>query len=131
MSPFDLRGPEFLLFYLIMGTLVVTLLFMLRQLIDPNMLCIRLGLNTPPPSLDELFRINSLEIAARRVMASIIFHGWQRFRALRLVELQHFEVSPHFLEVIIPDDKTGTKMSRLPLDRLAPGSELQDCLGLL
>src|SRR5258707_10105630 len=35
MSPFDLRGPQFLVFYLILGTLVVTLLFMLRRLIDP------------------------------------------------------------------------------------------------
>jgi len=35
MSPFDLRGPQFLVFYLILGTLVLVLLFMLRRLTDP------------------------------------------------------------------------------------------------
>jgi len=35
MSPFDLRGPEFLVFYLILGTVVVILLFTFRRLIDP------------------------------------------------------------------------------------------------
>jgi uncharacterized protein (TIGR04222 family) len=35
MSPFDLRGPEFLLFYLVLGTLVLALLFILRRLTDP------------------------------------------------------------------------------------------------
>jgi len=35
MSPFDLRGPEFLLFYAILGVLVSGVLYTSRRRIDP------------------------------------------------------------------------------------------------
>lgn len=35
MSPFDLRGPDFLFFYLVLGSVVLAILFFLRRFIDP------------------------------------------------------------------------------------------------
>lgn len=96
-----------------------------KPLIDPHELAIRLRLDTPPPTLEILLNLPSLQDAARRVISIILLHGWQRFRALRLVELVHLIASPNFVEIIIPDNKGGWRMSRLPMDRLAPSNEIQ------
>jgi len=83
-----------------------------------------LDLTSAPPTVTMMEQLPSLVEPARRAIAIILLHGWQRFRSIRLVELRHIIVSPSFLEVIIPDGKGGWLMLRLPLDRLTPSREI-------
>ena len=73
MSPFDLRGPQFLVFYLILGTLVVTLLFMLRRLIDPAG-AVKVDMSDPyliaflRGGKDELVRVATISLVHRKLL---------------------------------------------------------------
>src|ERR1700730_12334744 len=73
MSPFDLRGPQFLVFYLILGTLVVTLLFMLRRLIDPAG-TVKVDMSDPyliaflRGGKDEVVRVATISLVHRKLL---------------------------------------------------------------
>jgi uncharacterized protein (TIGR04222 family) len=73
MSPFDLRGPQFLVFYLTLGTLVVTLLFMLRRLIDPAG-AVKVDMSDPyliaflRGGKDELVRVATISLVHRKLL---------------------------------------------------------------
>ena len=73
MSPFDLRGPQFLLFYLTLGTLVVALLWMLRRLIDP-VGAVKVDLSDPyliaflRGGKDELIRVATISLVHRKLL---------------------------------------------------------------
>jgi uncharacterized protein (TIGR04222 family) len=73
MSPFDLRGPLFLVFYLILGTLVVALLVMLRRLIDPAG-TVKVDMSDPyliaflRGGKDELVRVATISLVHRELL---------------------------------------------------------------
>jgi len=85
-----------------------------------------------PPTLEEMRAgIWSVEEMAIRVLSIVMVHGWQRFRSMRLVELQHIICGVRTregiksLDVIIPDSKGGRLMIRSPISLLAPPSETE------
>ena len=73
MSPFDLRGPEFLVFYLILGTLVLTLLFISRRRIDP-VSAVKIDMSDPyliaflRGGKDELIRVATISLVHRKLL---------------------------------------------------------------
>jgi uncharacterized protein (TIGR04222 family) len=73
MSPFDLRGPQFLVFYLILGTLVIALLFMSRRLIDPAS-TVKVDMSDPyliaflRGGKDELVRVATISLVHRKLL---------------------------------------------------------------
>ena len=73
MSPFDLRGPEFLVFYLVLGVLVVILLFNFRRLIDPAS-SIKVDMSDPyliaflRGGKNELIRVATISLVHRKLL---------------------------------------------------------------
>jgi uncharacterized protein (TIGR04222 family) len=73
MNPFDLRGPEFLAFYLILGALVFTLLVFSRQLID-SADAVKADLSDPyliaflRGGTNELVRVATISLVHRKLL---------------------------------------------------------------
>jgi uncharacterized protein (TIGR04222 family) len=97
MSPFDLRGPQFLLFYLILGTLVITLLFMLRRFIDPEG---EVKVDMSDPYLIAFLRGGKVEVI--------------RVATISLVHRKLLEVSGTLVSVSSPGVAGGV---RIPIER--------------
>jgi uncharacterized protein (TIGR04222 family) len=73
MSPFDLRGPEFLVFYIALGLLMLFVLFVLRQAAEPSD-AIQMDLSSPylisylRGGKNELLRIATISLIHRGLL---------------------------------------------------------------
>jgi len=73
MSPFDLRGPEFLVFYIILGALAIALLFLVSQHIDP-VGTVKVDMSDPyliaflRGGKDELVRVATISLVHRKLL---------------------------------------------------------------
>jgi uncharacterized protein (TIGR04222 family) len=97
MSPFDLRGPEFLVFYVVLGALVLLGLFMLRQRAEP---CDAVHTNLSDPYLISYLRGGNNELL--------------RVATISLIHRGLLKVSTTKLSVTAPNVASGV---RTPLER--------------